>query len=236
MYYEYYSRSVNRHTPHDFFSPGGNLPVVRGIELPYGSATFEASVPTTLQFTYVSMPGICHTGLYFSNRSADTVQLSPTSDGFFKLHNFDDKCFIFIAPDTQQINITESAVDALDIVYLYHDFYNYTALASASLSWSGSIGTPSSPVVIRLVTSKATPPTGFRIKMASNLPVISSSSNATFIPRHREPDCETDTHWWSETLVIMLMLISGLLILISVAILVIQRRTLKIEHSLASIA
>jgi hypothetical protein len=224
-YYEYYSRSPTRINPHDATFPGPSLPVVRKFDLPYGSVTFESPSLVEVQFTLLSMPGMCKTGLYFTNQSTDFVALSPSTNvtvPFCKLSNYDDKCFVFAAPAPQNISVRLRAEDAKDTVFIYTSFWNYTAHASPRLTVSGVFGDETEPPVVRLVTSRETPPDMVQVEMATALPRTFTGASEVVIPRHKEPECAKERKWYSEELVVVLLVVSSCLLVLGVVVVVYQ--------------
>jgi hypothetical protein len=215
-YYEYYSRSPARLNASDHVFPGDKLPVVRGFDLPYGSIAFASTEATAISFTYMAMPGMCHTGLYFSTKAGDAIRMDPHAQGFDRLSNYEDKCFLFAVPAVQQIAISLRAEDAKDIVYVYSDFFNYTAHASETLDFS--IVSDYNPPLVRLVTSRATPPLEFSVSLNTSVPGGYGASSVV-IPRHKEVPCEQISHWYSPELVITLITVSAFLLVASATVL-----------------
>jgi hypothetical protein len=224
-YYEYYSRSPARINPHDETFAGPSLPVVRKFDLPYGSVTFESPLLVEVQFTILSMPGMCRTGLYFTNESSDFVAMSPSANATFPfatLSNYDDKCFAFVAPAPQNISVRLRAEDAKDTVFIYTSFWNYTAHAAPRLAVGGVFGDERQQPVVRLVTSRETPPEMVQVEMATALPPSLAGARDVVIPRHKEPECAKERKWYSEELVVVLLVVSTCLLVLGIVVIVYQ--------------
>lgn len=210
-YIESSSRSTSEQA-HDYFSNGKQLPLYRAFELPRGQITFTASTTSEIKFSYVSMPGLCQKGVYFSTSSQDSLVLAPTGKDFFKLRNYDDKCFIFTEPVKQEAHIELTAQDAGDLIYIYRDFYNYECISGVShINRTVHIGNATNPSVIRIVTDRKTPPR--RLALTLNKGSGHGTNSAVHTPRHREEPCEVVKTWYSEELVITLIICSVFMIM-----------------------
>ena len=229
VYHEFYSRSPERVNPRDWACDGANLPVYRAIELPYGQIVFNSTANDVVKFMYMSMPGMCQTGVFFSVAPVDSTLLNPSAKEFFKLGNYDDKCFVVGIPAAIHATIKMSADDASDIVYFYSGYYNYSAIASGSLNWRDDIGTSEAPVVVRLVTSRETPPHSFLFQYESS-GGEGKGGQDTHIPRHRVEECEQKSTWYSEELIILLIVCSCFLVLLLVFMLICSYKQRKTEN------
>ena len=231
FYNEFYSRSPSRVNPRDWMCDGGKLPLYRAIELPYGQIMFNTTVNSSVRFMYMSMPGRCQTGIFFSVSTVESILLTSSGKDFYKLGNYDDKCFVVAVPSLIRARIEMSTDDADDIVYFYKDYYNYSAIANVNLHWADTIGNEESPVIIRLVTSRETPPHSFQFSYESPGP-LGKEGRETYIPRHRKEECEVVWTWYSEELIILLIVCSCFLVLLLLFMLICSYKQRKLEHRL----
>ncbi|EAY02768.1 hypothetical protein TVAG_369960 [Trichomonas vaginalis G3] len=202
---EYYSRSPNRETTRDAVFTSDNLTTFRVFELPYGSFTIKAIKSSMVSFSYISLPGYCQTGVYLSSYHSDLVQLSPSQKNFYKLGNYDDKCFIFSTESAQSFKIDQISKDQLDRVF-YHTNYREFDVATGNFSKTyhyTPVATQPRPFV-RLLTNRGLPPDLLKISFEAGAKTEREDSG-TNIPRGRTIDCEHILTWYSEELIIMLI-------------------------------
>lgn len=205
-YNEYYSISTDRVDPIDYFFNGSDLLNVgfRSFEHPYGSITFTAVENLShVSFTYLSMPGLCTTGIYFCRSSNDRLIFEKNGQGFFKIRNYDDKCIIFIPPTQTIIKFNQESTDQYDQVYIYKNFTDYDGF-SGSFSMKEYMYSQNETRMLRLLMNSDKTPEKIEINF-DPLAIYSSLKSSYFVPRHKEPECEVIDHWYSEELIITLI-------------------------------
>jgi len=212
-YSEYYSRSPNRETNRDYFANGSRVPVFRAIELPYGSISLSSIEHKRVSFTYAALPGYCQTGAYFSSHELDTITLTPHLRDFYKLSNYEDKCFIFSAPTSQLFFVKQTSSDPLDRVFIHETYTNFSSYAG-TFSYSGQVGNVFEAPFIRILTNRGKPPSSVSITFRSQESSAPRPLTGTHIPRGKNINCEKVHHWYSEELVIMLICCSSFFALI----------------------
>ena len=221
MYNEYYSRTKDRLNPQDFSANGKDLLEIgfRAIELPYGSVTFTANDPQTyVSFTYISMPGMCQTEILFSRSSNDRYVLTPRSQNFFQIGNYDDKCLIFIPPTGAKIIFSQDSSDPDDQIFVYSGYQNYSVYTGSFTSQEFEYSENQS-ALIRLLMNSDKPPNQISIEFDPDRPYKPHESKI-FIPRHKDPECEQIDHWYSKELVITLIACSVFFAILTTFILV----------------
>ncbi|OHT10623.1 hypothetical protein TRFO_04110 [Tritrichomonas foetus] len=231
-YNEYYSRSKDRKNPKDFTAVGSELVssiIFRAIELPYGSITLTAHEPSSrLRFIYFSMPGLCQTGIYFSNTNFEEISLMPLSSSslsllstsgltnFTRLRNFDDKCFVYVPPHQTTVKFSQTSKDPTDQFFIYKNFTDYQAFAG-TFSTKEVTYNENESFLLRILTNGDITPEKVTISVESKESIPSGVSKF-FIPRHKEPECEIVFHWYSEELIIALLACCGFFLVLSVII------------------
>ena len=210
-YYEYASRSPQRYSTRDKVFNSSNYETYRAFEIPYASITFETTRTIDFSFTYALLPGYCQTGTYFSTDNIDSVSMTPKSSGFYKIGNYEDKCFIYpIYTSALHLSVKQMSYDSMDRIFLYHNYSDCTPYAgNISLTYDG----PSEEIVpfIRILTNRGKPPSNINIEMSASASKPDVPQVATHIPRGRDIDCEEELKWYSEELVILLAVCCGFL-------------------------
>lgn len=205
-YNEYYSMSTDRIIPEDYFFNGSELLQLgfRSFELPYSSITFTArSDSSHISLTYLSMPGLCTTGIYFCRSHSDKLIFDKNGDDFFRIKNYDDKCIIFIPPTQTIVKFSQESKDKHDQVYLYKNFTNYDGFSGSFETKDYAYDENETNMVRLLMNSDVTPE---KITITFDpLALYKPLSSSYFIPRHKEPKCEVIDRWYSEELIITLI-------------------------------
>ena len=218
-YHEYYSRSPERKVPHDYSAKGSNLPAFRSFELPYGSFEFTTTSDAIVQFTTISFPGCCLTGIYISNYQKDSIEITTQGTNFTKFQNYDDKCIIFASPSQQNIHMEFAADDNLDQFFVYYNYSNYSVYNGVNYRHDFILETKDSPPLFRILTKRSTPPYRLLIqKTSEEKPLI--QLNGFFIPRHKIIDCEKEITWYTKNMIYTLIVIGAFFFLIIVLLIV----------------
>ena len=221
-YYEYSSRSLERHSNQDIQFNSANYSTYRNFALPYGSITFEANSEVSLTFTYAIVPGYCETGVYINTDTTDKVNLSSQLNDFYELRNYDDKCFFYTATTSAlQLTVNQVSTDPYNRIFYYTN-YSQIEPYSGNISFvvKGDSSEDEVPF-LRVLTSSGKPPSSLEIDMSAiDASPPSDPKTVIHIPRIRNVECEKETKWYSEELVILLAVICGFLAIVLILLII----------------
>ena len=216
MYYQYQSGTKSDQLSLKFSTLLRFLPLYQTIQDPFGSISIETPTGTHLSFTTASLPGICTDGIFFSTQKEDNIILSPKFSSFYSLNVYDDKCILFSNGAQQNISFSIESNDFEDQLFIYR---NYTDFFSINVNISSTIissENPESLLLARIVADDLNPPTFIEISMKAinNIEETFKTRNPNrdfYIPTKALQTCEFETHWYNETIVICIIILTILL-------------------------
>jgi hypothetical protein len=158
----------------------------------------------------VSLPGMCHDGIYFSTESTGAVLLSQGASRFYNLSIYDDKCFVLGPQNSISIDLDLGSNDFEDQLFVYFSYTNYTSFSgNSSLSLVNYSGPD--PVFLRLVCDDFNPPNYLFFTYDFTGPTGRTPRTDVMIPISPLQVCGVIQAWCTEPLAIAMIVVTALL-------------------------
>lgn len=156
---------------------------------PFKQVYIRSKSLSTIDFTTVSLPGMCIDGIYFSTENKILVNFEDEGQHFFNYIKGSDKCMIFAANGNQSIHAKLETPNFDSTINIYRNFTDYTVLNTndtINVSQSDS----NSSIFVRLLIDNLTTPNKLEIFFNSDADNYYEQRNDFQLPQYDSQICE----------------------------------------------